>query len=139
MHFTTVLMSIMLPSAIGRSCTLLYALSGTPGRDRDAGQGPGHRAGTGTLGMDRDTGQGQGCHIHVLPAGPQPRQSQRLEMQGSTKGKGRVPMGTESAETSKLKKERSSKVCSQQDYVDMVVWVYCLFPSSMLEGKILLN
>lgn len=89
----------------------------------DTRQGQGRRAWTGTQGRDRDTGQGQGCHIHVLPAGPQPRQSQRLEMQGSAKGKGRVPMGTESAETSKLKKERSSKVCSQQDYVDMVVWV----------------
>lgn len=28
-------------------------------------------------------------------------------------------MGTESADISKLKKEISSKVCAQQDYVDM--------------------
>ena len=48
-------------------------------------------------------------------------------------------MGTESADISKLKKERSRKVCAQQDYVDMDVWVYCLLPSSVLEGKILLK
>lgn len=42
-------------------------------------------------------------------------------------------MGTESADISKLKKERSSKVCAQQDYVDMDMWVYCLSPSSVLE------
>lgn len=46
-------------------------------------------------------------------------------------------MGTESADISKLKKERSSKVCAQQDDVDTEAWAWCLFPSS--EGKVLLK
>lgn len=53
------------------------------------------------------------------------------------KGKDKVPMGTESADISKLKKERSSKVCAQRDCTDMGGWVYFLSPSSVLEGKIL--
>lgn len=49
-------------------------------------------------------------------------------------------MGTESADISKLKKERSSKVRAQRDAVDMAVGGSVLpFPSPGLQGKILLN
>lgn len=49
-------------------------------------------------------------------------------------------MGTESADISKLKKERSSKVRAQQDAVDMAEGGSVLpFPSPGLQGKTLLK
>lgn len=71
---------------------------------------------------------------------PQPRRSRQLPAQQRAKGKGRVPMGTESADISKLKKERSGKVRAQQDAVDMAEGGSVLpLPSAGLQGKILLK
>lgn len=48
-------------------------------------------------------------------------------------------MGTQSADISKLKKERSSKLRAQQDAVDTAEGDLCCFPLSGLQGKIPLS
>lgn len=77
-------------------------------------------------------GQGQLAHTSssttALPA-------QQLPVQQRAKGKGSVPMGTESADISKLKKERSSKLRAQQDAVDMAEGDLCCL-SPLLGSKV---